>query len=479
MKSIGRVLAGAAMVGVGCLLLLVVPMAATAQSQTTALSNFILNPDSLADNAITITSPAAGEIWRLGSTQTISWTYKGTPPGPDVKIILSSMSRPEHTTLVEKTSIGSGGKGSFTWKIPSMNVGTDYYININCGNFSYYGQTNGNFTIAMPSQKINITSPKGGELFDPGTTQTIRWTYTGDIGSEVAIRIRATRSDGLYYDKLYYGIKVMPGGNGSWNWVLPSAGQAFDATYNIIVFSTANTDIAGTSQGFRIKGPYQTFDEAATMPITLTSPKAGDTWMMGSTQTIKWTYRYDPPGPNAKIILLYNKLPVQTISPSTSMGSNKQGSYYWQVPILPEGAAYTIRIETTATDNFIGVSSSFSISKPKPTLTITSPKTGDTLKEGTTQTIQWAYSNATLASVNIAILYKGSTVAVIAKDLPATPGGNGSYNWVIPRLASPPGGDYSIQIVAYPYAGGPIESRSGIFNYAITQPKGTPPALKK
>jgi hypothetical protein len=54
-------------------------------------------------------------------------------------------------------------------------------------------------------------------------------------------------------------------------------------------------------------------------------------------------------------------------------------------------------------------------------------------------------------------------VTIIAKDLKVMANGSGSYNWVIPRLPSPSGGDYSIKIVAFLYGGGPIEANSARF----------------
>ena len=410
---------------------------------------------------IIVTSPKAGDAWELGSTQTIKWTYQSNPPGADVVIKLSGTGI--DLTISPKTPIGSGGNGSYTWKVPSMNVGNDFSLTVYCQDYRFAGQTKGFFTIKMPSAKISVTSPKGGEVFEPGTTQTVKWMYTGDIGPEVAIRVRALTPDGRFADRITYGIKVMPGGSGTWNWILPAKGEALSGNYQIILFSVTNPDIAGTSQIVHIKGPYMTIEESIAPPITFTSPKAGETWTVGTTQAIKWSYKRNPPGPDAKIFLLYEKSIVDRITLKTSIGSSGQGSYNWKVPDLPAASTYTLLIANTGDESFRGESSTFSITKPKATIAITSPKAGDTWKEGSTRTISWTCNNASVFAVNIGLLYGGSAVAIIAKDLKVMSGGSGAYNWVIPRLPSPSGGDYSIKIVAIPYAGGPIEAKSASF----------------
>jgi len=78
---------------------------------------------------LAVVSPNGGENWKTGSSHAITWTYTGNP-GSKVKIELlknGNLSR----TITTKASIGSGGSGSYNWKISrSQAVGTDYKIKI-------------------------------------------------------------------------------------------------------------------------------------------------------------------------------------------------------------------------------------------------------------------------------------------------------------------------------------------------------------
>lgn len=64
-------------------------------------------------NPITVTYPNGGESWRIGSTQTIRWSYTGSP-GSTAKIELVK-STGVATTIANWAPIGSGGKGSYSF----------------------------------------------------------------------------------------------------------------------------------------------------------------------------------------------------------------------------------------------------------------------------------------------------------------------------------------------------------------------------
>ena len=94
--------------------------------------------------SITVTVPNGGEIWAIGSTQTIRWTYVGNP-GSFVKIELlkgGSFNR-AIASFVPVTA------GSFNWKVPSnQTAGADYTIRITSRtNAAYTDTSDANFTI--------------------------------------------------------------------------------------------------------------------------------------------------------------------------------------------------------------------------------------------------------------------------------------------------------------------------------------------
>jgi PKD repeat protein len=91
-----------------------------------------VNPSTSATGAtgsITVTSPNGGETWQRGTTRTVTWDYSGSP-GSYVKIT-RLQGGVEVGTISTSTSIGSGGKGSYTWSIlPTGSTGSNCEVRI-------------------------------------------------------------------------------------------------------------------------------------------------------------------------------------------------------------------------------------------------------------------------------------------------------------------------------------------------------------
>jgi len=66
---------------------------------------------------ITVTVPNGVGTLDQGTTYTIRWNYAGNP-GSNVKIELLKGGVPTRT-IANKTSRGSGGSGSYNWKVPN------------------------------------------------------------------------------------------------------------------------------------------------------------------------------------------------------------------------------------------------------------------------------------------------------------------------------------------------------------------------
>lgn len=79
--------------------------------------------------ALTVALPNNGENWKTGSSHAITWTYTGNP-GSKVKIELLK-NGVLNRTITSRASIGSGGSGSYNWKISrTQATGSDYKVKI-------------------------------------------------------------------------------------------------------------------------------------------------------------------------------------------------------------------------------------------------------------------------------------------------------------------------------------------------------------
>jgi hypothetical protein len=109
------------------------------------LLKFFDNQES--QNKIALKTPNGGESWKQASVHSINWTYSGTP-GSYVKIVLVKGGKLS-SFINNKTSIGSGGNGSFSWTIPSTQVsGSDFKVKVtSISNTSISDISDNTFTI--------------------------------------------------------------------------------------------------------------------------------------------------------------------------------------------------------------------------------------------------------------------------------------------------------------------------------------------
>ena len=281
---------------------------------------------------ITVTSPNGGDTWQAGTNGTIRWTYTGNP-GSYVRIDLLKNGS-INSTITTSAPVGANGSGSYNWAIPSaQTVGTDYAIRItSTSNGSFTDTSDSTFTILGPS--ITVTSPNGGETWQAGSTQTIKWSSTGGVGSYVKIELL---NGGTATTITSSTLTSM----GSYSWTIPLT-QAQGSNYMIRISDSNNSATQDTSNAsFTIQG-------APAAGITVTSPNGGETWQRRATKTILWTYRGNA-GYYVKIELLKNGVLKNTVTTRTSIGKGGSGSYSWRIPSnQTTGTDYKIRITSTS-----------------------------------------------------------------------------------------------------------------------------------
>lgn len=270
--------------------------------------------------------------------------------------------------------------------------------------------------MALPVPPITVESPKGGESWVRGSTQTVAWNYAGTPGSTVMIELL----EGMEVNKVITSsISIGSGGSGFYNWTIPY-NQTPGSDYRIRITSTSNPAFNGTSNASFSIGPGS--------PITLLSPNGGEQWKQGSPQTFRWNYTGEP-GSSVKFEVIKGSA-VRVIAPSTPIGSEGSGSFTFTFPSsAPLGSDYVIRITSITHPLLTDTSDApFAIVAP---IAVVLPNGGEDWQLGSPQTIQWNYIGNPGPLVKIEAL-KGDVVIAAIPGVSIGSGGSGSFNLTVP-----------------------------------------------
>lgn len=211
-------------------------------------------------SGVTITVPNGGEIWLVGSAQTITWdTFNAAGVG-NVNIYYSINNWTDSTLIIANTA----NDGSHNWSVastPSATASIRIYGTLH----NVMDQSDAVFTIAG----VTITSPNGGENLAVGGSHLITWNTTGTIDS-VDIQY-AVGSAGAWTD-----IKTDWPNTGSYTWdPIPN-----DPSDSVKVRVKKN----GVSTGADVSDNYFTISG-----IIITAPNGGETWNIGIAYNINWS----------------------------------------------------------------------------------------------------------------------------------------------------------------------------------------------
>jgi hypothetical protein len=164
-------------------------------------------------------------------------------------------------TIITSTSIGIGGKGSYTWDInPSGATGSEYKVKISGINQPTVSDTSNNYFTLSPAgttaPTITVTSPNGGETWERGTTHVIRWTYTDfPFGAPVKIvLLKANTEIATIVASTSIGAF---GGEGSYTWDINPSG-ATGSEFKVRVQSLSQPTVKDTSNAVFTLSPAVT-----------------------------------------------------------------------------------------------------------------------------------------------------------------------------------------------------------------------------
>lgn len=298
--------------------------------------------------ALDLTSPNGGEVWNSGTTKNIEWTYSGHPGSIKIEWVKQEGLTTSTGIITEQTEEGSNGTGSIAWSIPNDLFGDKIKIRMTSTVNTTVTESSNNFFTISP---LHVTSPNGNEEWLKGSNHTISWTY----GGQPDLTVKIDLINGETLDRNIASlVSIGSAGSGSYDWTVPDD-LTQDGFYKIRVTCTLNAAYTDTSdEFFHVKS------------LIITQPNGGESWIGGSTQTIKWTYAGNPDCQINLNLIKANPLTITSIA-ACPIGAGGQGTYDWIVPDnLPAGGDYIISVGCEQQPDYQDASAPFTIN-PAPT----------------------------------------------------------------------------------------------------------------
>ncbi|RKY38312.1 MAG: hypothetical protein DRP72_02010, partial [Candidatus Omnitrophota bacterium] len=307
--------------------------------------------------SLTLVAPNGGEVWGVGTTQSISWTKTGSISTIAIKYSTDGGQTYPNTIA----SSADAQTGYYNWVIPDDIASTCKVKIINNADSSVFDISDLNFKIVGI---LTLTSPNGGERWGVGTNHNITWTKVGSIAN---VRLDYSTDSGQSFP--YTIVSSTSAGALSFTWTIP---DSVSKTCRVRISDASDIEVYDTSDNdFTI---HARFD--------ITSPDGGEVWVVGSTHDITW----DTIGSITTVRLDYS---IDggvnfdyTITPSTA----NTGSYPWTIP---DAISSQVRVRVSDYND----SDSFAISeanfKIRGDIEVVSPNGGEAWIVGSTHDITW------------------------------------------------------------------------------------------
>jgi len=362
---------------------------------------------------IAVISPNGGEIIAGGCNYLIKWRILFTGFARYRLILLRDFGNISDTIAHNVSSTDT----TYNWTVPTINSTTcqvliqmlDTADNVICQDI-----TNGVFTI----QTLTVVSPNGGEVWNSGSYQVIKWQTTNNINFS-SYRLLLSVDGGYFYNDTI--VSNIPPGDSEYLWlVIPIDGmtcqlkaQALNASGQVICEDASNAY-------FIIR----------TQPI-LISPNGGENLLGASNYLIKW--RTTGAGfARYRILLSQNGGSSYPDTIAHNIVSTET-TYNWTVSSI-NSSTCRIMIQIINSDGSVVSQDASDGNFIIQTVILISPNGGETWPGGSSQTIKWRTTTG-LNSARFRLLLSrnsGSTYpdTIVHNILPA----ESTYFWITPAI---------------------------------------------
>lgn len=348
----------------------------------------------------TVTSPTEGDTLNVGVSHHIAWTTDSTGGGSYVTLQLYRGTEYDRTIISSRYDYGY-----YDWSLPAgLDTSAAYRVKVMSSADPYLFGYSGDFSV-LDESGITITSPDSTDTLTCGSSSTVRWTTTGQVGSYLRLELyRGTQLVQTLYSSIYAT-------NSSYTWTVPLDLDT-TAAHRLKLTSTYYPSIYAYSDEFYVTDRWS---------ITFSSPDTGDTVVAGQYTPIQW--QAEGVGSYVRLELYSGTSYVQSIYSSTS----NDGYYSWSPYTSTTGGDdYRIRLSSTSSTSRYAYSPTFTI-VPYPQLTVASPSSGDMHYLGSTLTVEWTSQGAVGDNVRVDLYRSSSLVGTLALTTP----NDGSLDWTV------------------------------------------------
>lgn len=166
--------------------------------------------DNSAPKSLVLLTPNGGETWSGSTTQAITWTCQNVS---NIRIEYSTNNGSNWLLVIDPYPAGTG---TFSWVVPGAGPSgtTQARVRIlDAGDNSLNDQSNATWTI--PPSSITVAAPSGGEVFQNGSSRSIRWSSQ----SVLQVRLDYSTNNGSSWTLI---AEPVPADRTFYSWVVPS-----------------------------------------------------------------------------------------------------------------------------------------------------------------------------------------------------------------------------------------------------------------
>jgi hypothetical protein len=404
--------------------------------------------------AVALTIPDGGEVWSIGSSQTITWSASDNVAVASVDLAYSTNGGTSFPNVIASAIANSGSRAWTIPNTPSTTVRVRIIARDAAGNTAR-DSSSLNFTIVDDVAPVaSLTSPNGGESWAGGSVHAITWTATDNV-AVTGVDLRYSTDGGANYSTT---IATNIANSGSFNWTVPGT---LGTAYRIQVVAR---DAASQTGSDNSDANFSVVPEAVPPNVTVSSPNGGESWATGSHHDITWSATDASGVPS--VDLAYSTNGGATYPNAIATAVANAGTFDWLVPSNAAGATFRVRVTAVDGNGNTGNDASnanFTVTDGQaPTASLTAPDGGESFDVGSSQTITWnATDNIAVATVDLAYSTNGgaSFPNVIATGIANT----GSRSWTIPAT---PSSTVRVRVIARDAAGNTARDSSSA-NFSI------------